>query len=69
MLDRREHLGAMFDDAASQFDERRDARAPGPSDPSVVGLDSWEGDLVRHEALLNRAVMKGHRLLFVAADS
>jgi IS30 family transposase len=29
----------------------------------------WEGDLVRHEALLNRAVMKGHRLLFVAADS
>ena len=29
----------------------------------------WEGDLVRHEALLNRAVMKGHRLLFVAASS
>jgi len=24
---------------------------------------------VRHEALLNRAVMKGHRLLFVAASS
>ncbi len=29
----------------------------------------WEGDLVRHEVLLNRAVMKGHRLLFVAASS
>ena len=32
-------------------------------------IGHWEGDLVRHEALLNRAVMKGHRLLFVAADS
>ena len=38
-----------------------------PTDRSAAG--HWEGDLVRHEALLNRAVMKGHRLLFVAADS
>lgn len=29
----------------------------------------WEGDLVRHEALLNRAVVKGHRFLLVAASS
>jgi IS30 family transposase len=27
----------------------------------------WEGDLERHEALLSRAVMKGHRRLPVAA--
>jgi IS30 family transposase len=27
----------------------------------------WEGDLVRHEALFNRAVMKGHRRQVVAA--
>jgi IS30 family transposase len=27
----------------------------------------WEGDLVRHEALLDRAVMKGHRRRDVAA--
>ena len=38
-----------------------------PDDRSEAG--HWEGDLVRHDALLNRAVMKGHRLLFVAADS
>ena len=28
----------------------------------------WEGDLVRHEALLNRVVMKGHHRLLVAAS-
>lgn len=27
----------------------------------------WEGDLVRHEALFDRAVMKGHRRQVVAA--
>jgi len=27
----------------------------------------WEGDLVRHEALFDRAVMKGHRRRDVAA--
>ena len=27
----------------------------------------WEGDLVRHEALYDRAVMKGHRRWAVAA--
>ena len=28
----------------------------------------WVGDIERHEALLNRAVMKGHRLRLVAAS-
>jgi putative transposase len=28
----------------------------------------WSWDVERHEALCNRAVMKGHRLRFVAAD-
>jgi len=28
----------------------------------------WVGDIERHEALLNRAVMKGHRLWLVAAS-
>jgi putative transposase len=28
----------------------------------------WSWDVERHEALCDRAVMKGHRLRFVAAD-
>ena len=29
----------------------------------------WLADIERHEALTNRAVVKGHRLVFVAADT
>ena len=43
------------------------ARPDTVNDRSELG--HWEADQVRHEALLNRAVMKGHRLLSVAADS
>lgn len=36
--------------------------------PGTVELDRcWVGDIERHEALTNRAVMKGHRLEPVAA--
>jgi IS30 family transposase len=34
-------------------------------DRAVPG--QWDGDLVRHEALFDRAVMKGHRRRDVAA--
>ena len=40
---------------------KRDFTAPGPN-------VKWCGDIVRHEALLNRAVVKGHRLRLVAAS-
>jgi IS30 family transposase len=41
------------------------------SRPAAIGdrseLGHWEGDQVRHEALFDRAVMKGHRRQVVAA--
>ena len=40
---------------------KRDFQPAGPN-------ELWCSDLERHEALCNRAVMKGHRLRFVAAD-
>jgi hypothetical protein len=35
---------------------------------SKLATTRWWTDTVRHEALLNRAVMKGHRLRLVAAS-
>ena len=39
---------------------QRDFSAPRPN-------QRWVADIERHEALLNRAVVKGHRLRLVAA--
>ena len=35
---------------------------------AVVPNQLWVADIERHEALLNRAVVKGHRLRLVAAS-
>jgi putative transposase len=52
--------------------ERRDQLThPGYAKPELLAKrpnELWSWDVERHEALCNRAVMKGHRLRSVAAD-
>jgi hypothetical protein len=52
--------------------ERRDQLThPGYAKPELLAQrpnELWSWDIERHEALCNRAVMKGHRLRSVAAD-
>ena len=52
---RRDRLAAPFPDLVR--------RAFQPTDPNTL----WYGDIERHEALLNLAVVEGHRLQVVAA--
>ena len=59
--------------AKKRFTTRSDPAAP--RSPDLMGRDftatrpneKWVADFERHEALLNPAVMKGHRLRLVAA--
>lgn len=52
-------------------ERRRQASHPARVKPELLATTSnrvWSWDIERHEALLNRAVVKGHRLRSVAAD-
>ena len=52
-------------------ERRRQASHPPRTRPELVAIapgQVWSWDIERHEALLNRAVVKGHRLRSVAAD-
>ena len=57
-----------------QFTTHADKTADRPPDlvkrdfTASVPNELWLADIERHEALLNRAVMKGHRHRSVAAD-
>ena len=51
-------------------ERRRQATHPAAKRPELVAVrpnEVWSWDFERHEALLNRAVVKGHRLRLVAA--
>ena len=51
-------------------ERRRQARHPAAKKPELVAVrpnEVWSWDIERHEALLDRAVVKGHRLQPVAA--
>jgi putative transposase len=58
--------------AGDQVRERRQQRTHPPyARPELLAEapnEVWSWDIERHEALCNRAVMKGHRLWSVAAD-
>lgn len=58
--------------AHGEVRERRDQLThPAYARPELLATEPnrvWSWDIERHEALCNRAVMKGHRLRFVAAD-
>ena len=58
-------------DAGEVSERRRQATHPARVKPELVAVDPnvvWSWDIERHEAFLNLAVVKGHRLSFVAAD-
>ncbi|MCZ7661432.1 MAG: hypothetical protein M5U22_00010 [Thermoleophilia bacterium] len=58
--------------AEGEVKERRDQRThPAYSKPELLASrpnETWTWDIERHEAPCDRAVMKGHRRRFVAAD-
>jgi putative transposase len=58
--------------AQGEVRERRDQLThPAYARPELLASEPnqvWSWDIERHEALCNRAVMKGHRLWSVAAD-
>ena len=77
LLDEGRYLGSqstfyrLLRQAGETRERRRQATHPAAVKPELAAsapnqVYSW--DIVRHEALLNRAVVKGHRLWLVAAS-
>jgi hypothetical protein len=65
----------LWDTRNHEYGEVRDRRDqlthPTYAQPELLAKqpnELWSWDIERHEALCNRAVMKGHRLRSVAAD-
>ena len=76
VADRMQSLGLV----GKKQDRRRSLTRPDPHAPKFENLvrrkfnpavpnEIWCGDIERHEALTNRAVMKGHRRVLVAASA